>query len=194
MGHKENSPHEADNNQQPVITNVHIKCNQIIKSQILVIDELRRKITVLNHENVTLKAENHDLKRKTIKNLKMCVRRHDDIFIRKQAEKDILESEIKRLKSEVVLPPPSTEADSLLLELMARRNVPKCTPYSDKMKQFAFSSLFISPKGYRHLQANLPSLLPYPSSCRRWIKDVHVSPGVFIFNLNALHTNMKAMY
>lgn len=133
----------------------------------------------LTRENASLKDDIYEMKNKTIKNLKMCVRRHDDIFKRKHAEKSAIQNEIKRLKSEVTLPSPPTEADPLLLELIARRNSPKFTPYSDMMKQFAFSSMFISPKGYRHLHASLPSLLPYPSSCSRWIKDVHVSPGTF---------------
>ncbi len=37
--------------------------------------------------------------------------------------------------------------------------------------------MYISPKGYMHLHANLAALLPHPASKTYWMKDIHAPPG-----------------
>lgn len=141
------------------------------------IKQLKNKVLMLEQENYNLKMEIQELKNKTIRNKNLRTRRQETILKQKQVEINSLQAELETMKREWCLPPPKTDSDSMLMELIMRRNTTKSEPYSDKLKSFAFNCMYISPKGYRYIHSNFPTILPHPRSNSYWMKDVKVAPG-----------------
>lgn len=168
---------DTKQNHVRIIDTLHSECNLLISSQMNVIQQLQTQIKDLKKQNQDLRLELNDLKTKKLRNLTLRLRRTDIIVKRKEEDIQCLQEKLKRLKTDWSLPAPATNADELLMELIRRRNVPKSQQYSEKLKTFAFNAMYISPKGYRHLHANLGSLLPHPTSKTYWMKDVHAPPG-----------------
>lgn len=90
---------------------------------------------------------------------------------------------IKMLQSKVKLQSSQLEViDGALEELMRNEAKNKGKPsgqrYSVKIKTFAFTVFYYSPKAYRYLRTILT--LPAPRSIRRWLQSVKCSPGFLI--------------
>lgn len=161
-----------------IIDKVHEACNNIISAQMTAIQQLKNQVQQLHEQNKHMEMEMNDLKTKTIRNLTLRVRRQEDVIKQKEADVVCLQQELKDLKREWCLPPPATDSDQMLMELIMRRNAFKSQPYTDKLKVFAFNCMYISPKGYRYIHSNFPTILPHPRSNSYWMKDVHASPGI----------------
>ncbi len=159
------------------------------------IQELRNKVIRLEEDKNALKMENLQLRNKTLRNATLRARRQEDHLKQKEADVLSLQQELKRMKEEWCLPLPATDSDSMLTELIMRRNAPKSQQYSDKLKVFAFNCMYISPKGYRYFHSNFPTILPHPRSSSYWMKDVHASPGIIkYFQINLVIFHELIMY
>ncbi len=155
----------------------HAACNKVIDAQVKFITRLKNQVSSLTEEVATLKTANEQLKRNSILSLQKKITRRDEQLKRKASEIDNLREENKKVKLHLQFPEPKTQADPLLLEFLQRRNVPHSRPYSIPMKSFAFNCHYISPKGYSYIRQMLPSILPDPTNCFKWTKEVSVKPG-----------------
>lgn len=172
---------ESTGIQVTLVDTTHLQCNGVISAQISAIKQLRLQVADFEQKNKELEMELTHIKFKTLRNLNLRVKRQENALKQKGDQIMCLQKEINQMKDHWSLPSPTTAADNLLLELIKRRNVPKSKAYSDTLKTFAFNAMFISPKGYRYLHANLPTLLPHPSSSTYWMKDIHAPPGTEMF-------------
>lgn len=62
--------------------------------------------------------------------------------------------------------------------------------YTEKMKEFALTVYFYSPKVYKYLRSN-QFLLPSPSTIRRWLSCFNCNPGFLEEVFTFLKQNIK---
>lgn len=132
--------------------------------------------------------------RKKIKILHQCKRR----LVKKNNDlKDILaELRKKNLMSDASLDVIETSAggiSDLLKRKIAKKTgipLPKC--YSPRLRSFALTLHFYSPKAYSYVRRTFDTCLPHPRTLEKWYQSINGEPGFTEEAFNALRQKVNA--